>query len=205
MSKHWNSGNTIAPVLENSVQGTCGPQRCRLNRMEFPMSIKPGLLLLPLAALAVTGTIATTTTQAEAKPYGWGWASKLASSAPPSSAPRSPPATTVTTTTAIAAAAGSASTTRAAISWAASVPATEIDGMVVDSASDTGASSTPCRTPRPARLSPRAGHLFEGWATGRSPLLQDCHAAMRLNGNAQPSCCYCELFAIGVSNAVWLP
>ena len=33
---------------------------------------------MPLAALAVTGTIATTTTQAEAKPYGWGWASELA-------------------------------------------------------------------------------------------------------------------------------
>jgi heme A synthase len=44
-----------------------------LNRMEFLMSIKTRIAAVVLAALAVTGTIASTTTQAQAKPFGWGW------------------------------------------------------------------------------------------------------------------------------------
>lgn len=43
------------------------------NRMEFFMSIKTSIAALALAALAVTGSIAATTTQAEAKPFGLGW------------------------------------------------------------------------------------------------------------------------------------
>ncbi len=42
------------------------------NRMEFLMSIKTRIAAVALAALAVTGTIASTT-QAQAKPIGWGW------------------------------------------------------------------------------------------------------------------------------------
>ena len=37
------------------------------------MSIKTRLAALALTALAVTGSIAATTSQAEARPYGWGW------------------------------------------------------------------------------------------------------------------------------------
>ena len=37
------------------------------------MSIKTKIAALTLATLAVTGTIATTTTQAQAKPFGLGW------------------------------------------------------------------------------------------------------------------------------------
>ncbi len=44
----------------------------RSNRMEYPMSIKTKFAALALAALAVTGTIASTTSQAEAKPYRLG-------------------------------------------------------------------------------------------------------------------------------------
>jgi hypothetical protein len=40
--------------------------------MEFVMSIKTKIAALALAALAVTGSIASTTTQAEAKGLGWG-------------------------------------------------------------------------------------------------------------------------------------
>jgi hypothetical protein len=40
--------------------------------MEFPMSIKTKIAALALATLAVTGGIASTTTQAEAKGLGWG-------------------------------------------------------------------------------------------------------------------------------------
>jgi hypothetical protein len=40
--------------------------------MEFIMSIRTKVAALALAALAVTGSIATTTTQAQAKPIGWG-------------------------------------------------------------------------------------------------------------------------------------
>src|SRR5829696_4033378 len=43
-----------------------------LNRMEFLMSIKTKIAALALATLAVTGSIASTTTQAEAKNLGWG-------------------------------------------------------------------------------------------------------------------------------------
>jgi len=42
------------------------------NRMEFLMSIKTRIAALGLVALAVTGTMASTT-QAQAKPFGWGW------------------------------------------------------------------------------------------------------------------------------------
>jgi hypothetical protein len=41
--------------------------------MEFLMSIKTKIAALALAALAVTGGIASTTTQAEARPFGLGW------------------------------------------------------------------------------------------------------------------------------------
>ena len=41
------------------------------NRMEFLMSIKTKIAAFALAALAVTGTIASTT-QAQAQPIGWG-------------------------------------------------------------------------------------------------------------------------------------
>ncbi|GGI30948.1 hypothetical protein GCM10010987_61980 [Bradyrhizobium guangdongense] len=41
--------------------------------MEFHMSIKAKLAAFALATLAVTGSIAATTSQAEAKPLGWGW------------------------------------------------------------------------------------------------------------------------------------
>src|SRR5258708_1645394 len=44
-----------------------------LNRMEFLMSIKTKIAAVALAALAVTGTLASTTTQAQAKPFGLGW------------------------------------------------------------------------------------------------------------------------------------
>jgi TRAP-type uncharacterized transport system substrate-binding protein len=37
------------------------------------MSIKTKLAAIALTALAVTGSIASTTSQAEAKPLGWGW------------------------------------------------------------------------------------------------------------------------------------
>jgi hypothetical protein len=40
--------------------------------MEFQMSIKTKIAALALATLAVTGSIVSTTSQAEAKPLGWG-------------------------------------------------------------------------------------------------------------------------------------
>jgi hypothetical protein len=40
--------------------------------MEFLMSIKTRIAAIALAALAVTGTMASTTSQAEAKGLGWG-------------------------------------------------------------------------------------------------------------------------------------
>jgi hypothetical protein len=40
--------------------------------MEFPMSIKTKIAALALATLAVTGGIASSTTQAQAKPIHWG-------------------------------------------------------------------------------------------------------------------------------------
>jgi hypothetical protein len=41
--------------------------------MEFLMSIKSRIAALALATLAVTGTIASTTTQADAHGFGLGW------------------------------------------------------------------------------------------------------------------------------------
>jgi hypothetical protein len=41
--------------------------------MEFPMSIKSKIAALALATLAVTGTMASSTTQAQARPFGLGW------------------------------------------------------------------------------------------------------------------------------------
>jgi hypothetical protein len=41
--------------------------------MEFLMSIKNRIAAFALATLAVTGAIASTTTQAEAKGFGHGW------------------------------------------------------------------------------------------------------------------------------------
>jgi uncharacterized membrane protein YfcA len=41
------------------------------NRMEFLMSIKTRIAAVALVALAVTGTMASSTTQAEAKNLGW--------------------------------------------------------------------------------------------------------------------------------------
>jgi hypothetical protein len=42
------------------------------NRMEFLMSIKTKIAAAALAALVVTGGVASSTTQAEAKGLGWG-------------------------------------------------------------------------------------------------------------------------------------
>ena len=44
-----------------------------LNRIEFLMSIKTKIAALALAALAVTGIIASTATPAEAHGFGLGW------------------------------------------------------------------------------------------------------------------------------------
>ncbi len=44
-----------------------------LNRMEFQMSIKTKIAAFALAALAVTGSLASTTTKAEAYPFHHGW------------------------------------------------------------------------------------------------------------------------------------
>jgi hypothetical protein len=44
----------------------------RSNRIEFHMSIKTRIAAFALATLAVTGSIASTTTQAEARGFGWG-------------------------------------------------------------------------------------------------------------------------------------
>jgi hypothetical protein len=41
--------------------------------MEFHMSIKTRIAAVALAALAVTGTMVSTTSQAQAKPPGWVW------------------------------------------------------------------------------------------------------------------------------------
>jgi hypothetical protein len=55
--------------------------------MEFPMSIKTKIAALALSALAVTGSIASTTTQAEAKGlHGWGFGAALIGAAVVSSA-----------------------------------------------------------------------------------------------------------------------
>jgi hypothetical protein len=44
----------------------------RSNRIEFHMSIKTRIAAFALATLAVTGSIASTTTQAEARGFGCG-------------------------------------------------------------------------------------------------------------------------------------
>ena len=101
------------------------------------MSIKTKIAALALATLAVTGGIASTTTQAQAKPeMGW----SRPSSAPPSSAPRSPPRARGYYTTAIAAAAGFASSTPTATTWAAFAPAISdrLTGAALCSRSDRG-------------------------------------------------------------------
>jgi hypothetical protein len=59
-------------IQTGSVQLACGPKRAALNRMEFLMSIKSKIAALALAALAVTGSIASTT-KAEAHGFGLGW------------------------------------------------------------------------------------------------------------------------------------
>nr|QDP22572.1 hypothetical protein FNV92_10530 [Bradyrhizobium cosmicum] len=41
--------------------------------MEFQMSIKTRIAAVALATLAVTGTMVSTTSQAQAKPPGWVW------------------------------------------------------------------------------------------------------------------------------------
>jgi hypothetical protein len=160
------------------------------NRMEFLMSIKTKIAALALATLAVTASMASTTTPAEAKGFGLGWGIGAGLIGPPWSAARSPPATTATITTAIAAAAGLPRSMPTATTSGAFVPATDdrLNGflfdafsrrepvptpdqvrgrlslenaLIVDSASGTGASSTPCRT-RPARLSPGRVNFFSG-------------------------------------------
>src|SRR5258706_10914092 len=50
-----------------------GPQRSANNRMEFLMLIKTRIAALALAALALTGGLASTTTQAQAGGGGLGW------------------------------------------------------------------------------------------------------------------------------------
>jgi hypothetical protein len=41
--------------------------------MELYMSTKTRIAAVALAALAITGSVVSTTSQAEAKPLGWGW------------------------------------------------------------------------------------------------------------------------------------
>jgi heme A synthase len=41
--------------------------------MEFPMSIKTRIAAFALAAVVATGAIASSTQQADAKPFGLGW------------------------------------------------------------------------------------------------------------------------------------
>src|SRR5476649_2830184 len=51
----------------------CGPQRAALNRMEFLMSIKTKIAAFALTALVAVGSLASSTHQADAKPFGLGW------------------------------------------------------------------------------------------------------------------------------------
>ena len=171
------------------------------------MSIKTRIAALALAALAVTGTIASTTTRHRPSRSAGAGALEPASSAPRSSAPRSPPATTATTTTAIAAAAGFASSTLTAITWAASVPA------VTDCSTELGfclrsvffnanrierlaenashVDLRPARAPHPPRAAPDPPGCPPGrvnffgcslTVTRACPaLLQNCHRAMPSN------------------------
>jgi hypothetical protein len=41
--------------------------------MELNMSIKTKIAAVALAALAITGSVVSTTSRAQAKPLGWGW------------------------------------------------------------------------------------------------------------------------------------
>jgi hypothetical protein len=49
--------------------------------MEFQMSIKTKIAAIAFATLAVTGSIASTTSQAEAKPLGWAIGAGIATAA----------------------------------------------------------------------------------------------------------------------------
>ncbi len=49
--------------------------------MQFHMSIKTKIAAVALAALAVTGSIVSTTSQAEAKPLGWAIGAGIATAA----------------------------------------------------------------------------------------------------------------------------
>src|ERR1700679_1102970 len=60
-------------IRSGFVQLACGPKRAAPNRMEFLMSIKSKIAAFALAALAVTGSFASTTTKAEAHGFGLGW------------------------------------------------------------------------------------------------------------------------------------
>ena len=129
------------------------------------MSIKTRIAALALAALAVTGAIASTTTQAEAKgfPRRLGFSAPVWS-APPSSAARSPPAMTATTNDGGYRRCGWVRQFDAYGNYSAA-SAAAIDHRIYCVFRETPRPARPphpppCRT-RPARLSPRAGHLFE--------------------------------------------
>ena len=117
-----------------------------------------------------------------------------ASPPPPSSAPRSPPATARSTTPAIAAAAGSPRY-NAFGQYMYSVRVCNYLRIepIRGAASDTGASSTPCRA-RPARLSPRAGHPFP--AASGQPVAATVTTAAQPSAATFCTSCYCELLAI---------
>jgi hypothetical protein len=59
-------------IRSRAVQLIMRTTTAAFNRMEFLMSIKTRIAAAALAALAVTGGIAASTTQAEAKGLGWG-------------------------------------------------------------------------------------------------------------------------------------
>ena len=90
------------------------------------MSIKTKIAAVALAALAVTGSIVSTTSSAEAKPPGWVWGvgAGIATAAVVGSAIAASNDPAITT--AITAAAGSPSTTPLASTSAAFVPATDL-------------------------------------------------------------------------------
>jgi hypothetical protein len=89
------------------------------------MSIKTKIAAFALSILAVTGSIASTTTQAEARPFGLGWGvgagivgAAIVGSAVAASQPY---------TSAIAAAAGCASSMPMATTWVPFAPAITTD------------------------------------------------------------------------------
>jgi hypothetical protein len=59
-------------IEKRSDQLSMRAKTAAANRMEFFMSIKTRIAATALAALAVTGSIASSTTAAEAKGLGWG-------------------------------------------------------------------------------------------------------------------------------------